>query len=1041
LKDWTTPPIWIPHRQQIHASNCEVEPIKKKIETAAKIIPEMVYLPSRYPCCLILVFCLAILQQIVFASPTDCVSCVSQGNVWCALTNKCASKAELCNAPYNVTWFLVAKETKGQSIPDYCNTGVFTFADQCPTSHLILERGALYSVNLKYPLGRQPRLRFDVNITHDPKDLIVGNYFYEQNVNYTAKPYFFSFSYHVNNHLPVIFDMVNGEIIYTDLSVASEPREYYQIGYGLILPRNKSSSTYQCVFLNEGSKRIWQKADYQWIYEGPHLYVGFPLIILALILVSITFLCCVDKFNVKKHYHDGEELHETLSKRVFISSYAATGKYSLKEILHSLLFAIDSQIIEQCGTDAYYYLWFQKYMIIYVIACMCVSMPILLPLYYYNNSHAISFSDFAGLTIASLDIRHNNKLLITYLVIMIFGLFGCVYLYFLRRLARTLIKPNKNFSSLFTVMVSNLSPKLIKPSDLIAQFRERYGDCIVDAQICYDLRKLTELDNKRDKLTRLLDRYQEIADTTGKSPSVRVGFLWLKKIDALNHFNTELQKVQEKINQISKKSLSGTGYGFVTFSSIKMAQKCLTDHSIKFCGISIPLWLLDNRWDYSVEPAPEADDINYANLSFSSFGIWIRSILTNSIMTVILLTVYAIVYIASLLNWYRDTHQSVIFDFLSKFTIGILLQAFVELIPEIISAITETVKPVLEVLTEFEKHHTRFEYRKSVVRKTGFFMCLTIVILPYVYTYVNGVWRVCFRAKPPFNNYIYYFNYMGIEVITICIVLSTIAKSIELYFVFLKMMFQLWREKKMDRIEYDYDGNYGFKISFMLFMLVFGAITPTMLPFVLFFFVFTYWIDKYLIMFFYERGHESDGRVVNTVADVSSYYISVFPIYILIMLPSLLLVWKTYLILIPFLIVLAIILKRIHRQAKAAEVEKIVIGIKESSWESDIDDGSNIEEDTSGKLHLEEEDASPYTAAPSSYSDATVGQRSGMLSHILSYLRNTSVGPETRLSYDDIENIVNLDHLSKMATRYKHPYLRKQLVLRRPSLPQLEDER
>jgi hypothetical protein len=64
---------------------------------------------------------------------------------------------------------------------------------------------------------------------------------------------------------------------------------------------------------------------------------------------------------------------------------------------------------------------------------------------------------------------------------------------------------------------------------------------------------------------------------------------------------------------------------------------------------------------------------------------------------------------------------------------------------------------------------------------------------------------------------------MGVEMITICIVLSTIAKSIELFIVFIRVMYQLFKYKKMERPEFDYDASYGFKVAMVVLALIWGA--------------------------------------------------------------------------------------------------------------------------------------------------------------------------------------------------------------------------
>jgi hypothetical protein len=617
-----------------------------------------------------------------------------------------------------------------------------------------VERSASISENYKYPLGRQPKVLFDRNVTRDEKDLLVGNYFMEDaGVKYSAAPYFFSFNYHVDNQLPVKFEMEEGRILYLDLSVASEPLMYYQMGYALMLPLNKSEDTYQCIFAPDETK-IWQKADYQWIWKGPHLYLGFPMILIAMTLLTVTIFYCVHRFSVKKHYHGEDEEHVTAPKRVFLPSYSPTGKYSPMEIIRSLLFASDSDIITQCGTDAYYYLWFQKYTIIYILAMTLVSMPILLPIYFSAEEYAISFKDFAGFTIASVNLRNSSRIYLFYFVIMVFAVFGCIYLIMLRNLARIVVKSNENFGSLYTVMVSNISPKLRNRKNLIADFQHRYGDCVVDAHICYDMRNLSKLDKSKDQYHELVDFYQKMYDNTGVRPQIRTGFLWLTKTDALHHYENLANQVQAKIDQReNSKKINGTGYAFVTFNSIAAAQTCVNDHVVRFCGFSIPLWFLDNRWDYQVQPAPEADDVVYDNLPYTKLNRLIRSVVSNTIMSAIILVVYLVVFCASFMWFYNSTNVSKIWDIISIFgPVAFVLQALVDLTPELISAVTETVKPILEVFTGWEKHHSRFDFRKSVIRKTvsntnfsiNNFLIITLGILHvYFYYYSTLLLYLC----------------------------------------------------------------------------------------------------------------------------------------------------------------------------------------------------------------------------------------------------------------------------------------------------------
>ncbi len=110
-------------------------------------------------------------------------------------------------------------------------------------------------------------------------------------------------------------------------------------------------------------------------------------------------------------------------------------------------------------------------------------------------------------------------------------------------------------------------------------------------------------------------------------------------------------------------------------------------------------------------------------------------------------------------NWWKAQNYSTIYEMINNGTSNyygiMMLQTLVELAPEIVSAVNEVLRVIVEVLTKFEKHHTRISFRKAVLRKTAFFLTVTTVILPFFWTWYKGVWQVALRSKAPFDNYFY----------------------------------------------------------------------------------------------------------------------------------------------------------------------------------------------------------------------------------------------------------------------------------------------
>ncbi|KAF0984109.1 hypothetical protein FDP41_008024 [Naegleria fowleri] len=113
------------------------------------------------------------------------------------------------------------------------------------------------------------------------------------------------------------------------------------------------------------------------------------------------------------------------------------------------LFASDSDIVKQCGTDVYYYLWFQKYFMLFVTICGCISLVLLLPIYLTSKHYDYSFKDFTGTTIAFIDVHKSWWTLLFYILNGLISILGLLLMLRLRKLARHMIKGNSNFASLY----------------------------------------------------------------------------------------------------------------------------------------------------------------------------------------------------------------------------------------------------------------------------------------------------------------------------------------------------------------------------------------------------------------------------------------------------------------------------------------------------------------------------------------------------------------------------------------------------------------
>jgi hypothetical protein len=76
--------------------------------------------------------------------------------------------------------------------------------------------------------------------------------------------------------------------------------------------------------------------------------------------------------------------------------------------------------IGNCGTNIFYYLWFNKLLIYYCFICAVLSIITSLPIYIFSNDYVI-YKDWSITTIASLDLTAFKSLH------LLWGIFKQIY--------------------------------------------------------------------------------------------------------------------------------------------------------------------------------------------------------------------------------------------------------------------------------------------------------------------------------------------------------------------------------------------------------------------------------------------------------------------------------------------------------------------------------------------------------------------------------------------------------------------------------------
>jgi hypothetical protein len=799
-----------------------------------------------------------------------------------------------------------------------------------------------YSTNHVFPIYIQPILKLNKN----PKDFVFGSFFTESPKDLPTSPLLFSYSYHVSQE--EAFNQEEFSVTFKDISIIGNPGVY---SIGMIVLKDE-----QCFHISSKTK-INHHSLTESIYYGPHVYFGIPLLIIGVSLSCSLFLffkkkikppiqLLKEKENQVNHFLDIERKFDVKNP----------WKHRLKEIFLSI-FIDNNDLVRNCGTDSYYYTWFNKYLIIYSFFCGLISLIFLLPIYSNSNDFKM-YSDFASTTIASINFTVSNYSL-NHLLFTIFFLFlGIFFLRKLKSLSKVVIKGNKDYSSLFTVMVTNLSSSMVD-EELFNEFKSKYGDDVLSSHIVYDLSRISTSIKKREEISTLLEmKRNEYLQHPNSRPKQKLTF-FSNEIDSIDYYQRELLKLNEIIKMEKLKHHEGTGYGFVTFKSAEVAKLCIEENSPwKVFGFPICC-------EYEIENAPEFDDLFWENMSIGSIQRTVTSLVFNLLLLIFLSIIYLLTYSTSVYLYKKYQWNSWFLDFIESFqsTPKGMVKILFELLPVLVSIINEAVKPIIDLVSTYESHITRRTYSISNLKKTLTMMFFNYLVFPRLFAYFVGIWYAPY-ADAPFDNYLFFFNMNGVSLLQQLIALCTIAKGLELTFLFIGQMFKLFMYGYIERPKFDYAGNFAFRVVFLLLWLVYGSIQPLIFPFILLYFTATYILDKILIMYLYEKSEDSDGHMIKYIYENIHFYLMIVPFCVLLLTPSSFWMFKTWFLYLPCVFLIIYYLKWNQKQP----LENVVI----------------------------------------------YGKRENEQMVDLSIL----VGKEEMLTMEEIET-----DFSKIASKYKHPYL------------------
>ncbi|GLT33558.1 hypothetical protein SLA2020_081320 [Shorea laevis] len=434
----------------------------------------------------------------------------------------------------------------------------------------------------------------------------------------------------------------------------------------------------------------------------------------------------------------------------------------------------------------------------------------------------------------------------------------------------------------FTVLVRNVPPDSDESvSESVEHFfLVNHQDNYLTYQVVYNANKLAKLVKKMRRMQNWLDYYQlKYSRNSSRRPMTKTGFLgcWGERVDAIDHYTSEIEKLSKEVVEerarVQKDPKSIMPAAFVSFKSRWAAAVCAQTQQSR----NPTLWLTE--W------APEPRDVYWENLAIPYVNLTIRWLITA--VAFFFLTFFfmiPITFVQSLASiegikkaapfLKPIIERDFIKSFIQGFLPGIVLKLFLIFLSTILMTMSKF-EGFISVSSLERRAATRYYlfnlvnvFLGTIVAGTALDELKTFLKQsPNEYHKTIGV-AIPMRATF-FITYIMVDGWAGIA--------AEILMLKPLIFYHFKNFFLVKTEK--DREEAMDPGSIGFNTGepqiqlYFLLGLVYAAVTPMLIPFIIIFFGFAYVVVRHQIINVYNQEYESaaafwpdvHGRVITTL--------------------------------------------------------------------------------------------------------------------------------------------------------------------------------
>ncbi|KAG8187458.1 hypothetical protein JTE90_009529 [Oedothorax gibbosus] len=428
-------------------------------------------------------------------------------------------------------------------------------------------------------------------------------------------------------------------------------------------------------------------------------------------------------------YRDVYDFIELNDLKDYGSKYVATDKNLsyLQMLKHIFCEITASDILERCGVDASQYLTFHRYILYFMIynmvVCLCIVMPSNINGNFGNN--VLGGRHFARTTMANLSMEskamwgHVFVTLLNHLILL------CT----VSAINKKLRKCGASELKERTVLLKSTSKAEISSASIKKYFDENFPDFDIEKiKLVYDYRSLIIIDFKFQAARENLKNYNLIK--VSQSRDIKVSghsctilcrvthcFRKFKKKDGEDVYVDKVKKYEEamakELNRIPRTLLP---LAYITFNRSASAKKLLAIQPLipprifhRFTG----------KWAFA--PASEPTDIIWENIRHGHYLWTFRALFINLLVFFLAFFVTSPGIVVSSFNLDKlltgpASNQRVV---VSRFLVSLFVMTLSTIIPTIVIYSSD--------LLGFLTYNSLY---KSAVKKTYFFMVLTVILLP-----------------------------------------------------------------------------------------------------------------------------------------------------------------------------------------------------------------------------------------------------------------------------------------------------------------------